>query len=216
MLKWNRGVKPPSTAQTGRLGAVLFFLGLRPGSVLNDARRGCAPSSALLPVRRALRPSTPGDFLPDEKVTKESPRGGSPLGTPLGGHYHPPSNASVAPPRKGCHPMQLNFPEDAADSLPPQPIPLGQKAGGSKGARPPSPEVQEPGGSWRIFGDFLFVRKSPGARGGAPASREECRGGHRPPRKVRGSRSVTAAAPAGKRKICIISFVWTYNQKKER
>ena len=30
--------------------------------------------------------------------------------------------------------MQLNFPEDAADSLPPQPIPLGQKAGGSKGA----------------------------------------------------------------------------------
>ena len=140
MLKWNRGVKPPSTAQTGRLGAVLFFLGLRPGSVLNDARRGCAPSSALLPMRRALRPSK-GDgvrlcltLLPDEKVTKESPRGGSPLGTPFGGHYHPPSNASVAPPRKGCHPMQLNFPEDAADSLPPQPIPLGQKAGGSKGA----------------------------------------------------------------------------------
>ena len=91
-------------------------------------------------MRRALRPSK-GDgvrlcltLLPDEKVTKESPRGGSPLGTPLGGHYHPPSNASVAPPRKGCHPMQLNFPEDAADSLPPQPIPLGQKAGGSKGA----------------------------------------------------------------------------------
>ena len=42
----------------------------------------------------------PGDFLPDEKVTKESPRGLPPLGTPLGGHYHPPSNASVAPPRK--------------------------------------------------------------------------------------------------------------------
>ena len=42
----------------------------------------------------------PGDFLPDEKVTKESPRGVPPLGTPLGGHYHPPSNASVAPPRK--------------------------------------------------------------------------------------------------------------------
>ena len=53
---------------------------------------------------------------------------------PLGGIIIPPSNASVAPPRKGCHPMQLNFPEDAADSLPPQPIPLGQKAGGSKGA----------------------------------------------------------------------------------
>ena len=30
-------------------------------------------------------PHAPGDFLPDEKVTKESPRGVSPLGTPLGG-----------------------------------------------------------------------------------------------------------------------------------
>ena len=31
-------------------------------------------------------PHAPGDFLPDEKVTKESPRGGTPpLGTPLGG-----------------------------------------------------------------------------------------------------------------------------------
>ena len=46
----------------------------------------------------------------------------------------------------------------------PQPIPLGQKAGGSKGATPPSPEVQEPGGSWRIFrsiyaATFLYARK---------------------------------------------------------
>ena len=39
-------------------------------------------------------------------------------------------------------------PEDAADPVPPPPIPLGHRAGGSKGARPPSPEVQEPGGSW--------------------------------------------------------------------
>ena len=53
------------------------------------------------PTRRrsALHPS---DFLPDEKVTKESPRGVSPLGTPLGGHYHPPSGFA-APPRKGCN-----------------------------------------------------------------------------------------------------------------
>ena len=51
----------------------------------------------------------------------------------------------------------------------PQPIPLGQKARGSKGARPPSPEVKTSSKSrtrrsWRIFGDFLFVRKSPGCR----------------------------------------------------
>ena len=39
-------------------------------------------------------------------------------------------------------------PEDAADPVPPQPIPLGQKAGESKGVRPLVPEVQEPGGSW--------------------------------------------------------------------
>ena len=50
-------------------------------------------------------------------------------------------------------------PEDAADPVPPPPIPLGHKAGGSKGARPPSPEVQEPGGSWRIFAYFLYARK---------------------------------------------------------
>ena len=68
------------------------------------------------------------------KSPKNLPEGVPLWVLPLGGHYHPPSNASVAPPRKGCHPMQLNFPEDAADSLPPQPIPLGQKAGGSKGA----------------------------------------------------------------------------------
>ena len=104
----------------GRLGAVLFFLGLRPGSVLNDARRGCAPSSALLPMRRALRPSK-GDgvrlcltLLPDEKVTKESPRGVPPLSTPLGGHYHPPSNASVAPPERGATPGSTQKPNPPA------------------------------------------------------------------------------------------------------
>ena len=82
-------------------------MGLRPGSVLNDARRGCAPSSALLPVRRALRPSK-GDgvrlcltLLPDEKVTKESPRGVSPLGTPLGGRFAPPAAHRAATPSKG-------------------------------------------------------------------------------------------------------------------
>ena len=45
-------------------------------------------------------------------------------------------------------PLCRAAPEDAADPVPPPPIPLGQGAGGSKGARPPSPEVQEPGGSW--------------------------------------------------------------------
>ena len=42
----------------------------------------------------------PGDFLPDEKVTKESPRGDTPLGTPLGGRFAPPA-AQLLPPQKG-------------------------------------------------------------------------------------------------------------------
>ena len=45
-------------------------------------------------------------------------------------------------------PLCRAAPEDAADPVPPPPIPLGQGAGGSKGARPPSPGVQGPGGPW--------------------------------------------------------------------
>ena len=41
------------------------------------------------------------------------------------------------------------------------------------------PEVQEPGGSWRIFGDFLFARKSPGCR--AERLHQGGRGGAKPP-----------------------------------
>ena len=112
-------------------------------------------------------PRAPGDFLPDEKVTKESPRGVSPLGTPLGGHYHPPSSAARCSPQKDS-PRGVGGELVVCASLRargcrgpfyPQPIPLGQRAGGSKGARPPSLEVQEPGGSWRIFAYFLYARK---------------------------------------------------------
>ena len=66
-----------------------------------DMRGGKAPSA--LPYAGALRPSTPGDFLPDEKVTKESPRGDTPLGTPLGGRFAPP--AVPATPSIGFHPL---------------------------------------------------------------------------------------------------------------
>ena len=55
-------------------------------------------------------------------------------------------------------------PEDAADPVPTPPIPLGQKAGESKGVLPLVLEVRsspnsKPGGSWRIFAYFLYVRK---------------------------------------------------------
>ena len=56
------------------------------------------------PTRKALRPSTPGDFRFTTKVTK-GVSGGTPL-NPLGGHYHPPSSASAAPPQKDS-PIEL-------------------------------------------------------------------------------------------------------------
>src|SRR5699024_11207026 len=99
---------------------------------------------------------TLGDFLPDEKVTKESPRGVSPLGTPLGGHYHPPSSAARCSPQKDS-PRGVGGELVVCASLRargcrrpfyPQPIPLAQGAGECKGLRPLVLEVREPGGSW--------------------------------------------------------------------
>ena len=71
------------------------------GSTAPEASR----QTWLLPSEgRALRPSTPGDFLPDEKVTKESPRGGHPLWVlPLGGIIIPPT-ASPFPPERAATP----------------------------------------------------------------------------------------------------------------
>ena len=54
---------------------------------------------------------------------------------------------------------QIPYPRGCREPFYPQPIPLGQKARGSKGARPPSPGVQGPGGPWRIFAYFLYARK---------------------------------------------------------
>ena len=59
---------------------------------------------------------------------------------------------------------QVPCPRGCRGPFYPQPIPLGQKAGESKGVLPLVPEVQEPGGSWRIFrsiyaATFLYARK---------------------------------------------------------
>ena len=71
--------KFPASLQGAPAGP--FARGLRPLCAPN-ARRGCAPSSALLPMGRALRPSTPGDFPVAGKVTKGAPRA-APFGIPL-------------------------------------------------------------------------------------------------------------------------------------
>ena len=104
---------------------------------------------------------TPGDFLPDEKVTKESPRGGHPLWVlPLGGYYHPPNGNAAK--RRSRSPQkdspieqevrrQFNLPsapEDAGSLFYSQPIPLGQEPGESKGVLPLVPGGQGPGGPW--------------------------------------------------------------------
>ena len=56
-------------------------------------------------------------------------------------------------------PLCRAAPEDAANSVPPPPIPLGQKSGESKGVLPLVLGVQGPGGPWRIFAYFLYARK---------------------------------------------------------
>ena len=56
-------------------------------------------------------------------------------------------------------PLCRTAPEDAADSVPPSTNTARAEGGGSKGARPPSPGVQGPGGPWRIFAYFLYARK---------------------------------------------------------
>ncbi len=53
----------------------------------------------------------------------------------------------------------VGLPRGCREPFYPQPIPLGHRAGGSKGATPPSPGVQGPGGPWRIFAYFLYARK---------------------------------------------------------
>ena len=64
-------------------------------------RGGAAPRPLHSSPWRGFQPRAPGDFLPDEKVTKESPRGVSPLGTPLGGRFAPPAAHRAATPSKG-------------------------------------------------------------------------------------------------------------------
>ncbi len=59
-------------------------------------------------------PPTPGDFLPDEKVTKESPRGGHPLWVlPLGGIIIPPAARRCAalplPPERSATPGSTQY-----------------------------------------------------------------------------------------------------------
>ena len=56
-------------------------------------------------------------------------------------------------------PLCRAAPENAADPVPTPPILLGQKAGESKGVLPLVLGVQGPGGPWRIFAYFLYVRK---------------------------------------------------------
>ena len=72
-----------------------------------DMRGGCRPLCT--PHEGALRPSTPAYFHFTMKVGKGVP-GALPL-DPVGGHYHPPSDALRRSPQKGyAAPTQMELP----------------------------------------------------------------------------------------------------------
>ena len=146
-------------------------------------------------------PPTPGDFLPDEKVTKESPRGGHPLWVlPLGGIIIPPAARRAAPPRKGCNSGQhASHKATAAPRIDSRECDsrcsLGRKKDrfahqlkvanrfifvaealsrgcGNRRGSEASPLGDSKGHSpWRAFGDFPRDGKVTRVQGGAPASR---------------------------------------------
>ena len=121
------------------------------------------------PTNAGAPPRAPGSFRFTTKGTKGVP-GALPL-DPAGGLLSSPQQLRCSPQKDSPKGREVrrelvlpSAPEDAADFFPPQPIPLGQKLGESKGGLPLVPEVQEPGGSWRIFrsiyaATFLYARK---------------------------------------------------------
>ena len=69
-------------------------------------RGGAAPRPLHSSPWRGFQPRAPGDFLPDEKVTKESPRGAPLWVLPLGGIIIPPAARAcmrlLLPPERVC------------------------------------------------------------------------------------------------------------------
>ena len=97
-LKVFAGTGVPAPTDARRANALLCAppkWGLRPHDPYGEGAPPLHPrgilqgrKSLLLQCRRSAL--HPGDFLPDEKVTKESPRGGPPLGTPPRGTLRSP------------------------------------------------------------------------------------------------------------------------------
>ena len=134
------------------------------GTRVTFPTRGKSPKA-----RQGLRPlESPGAWLPPFSRSLTH-RAGLPSATNLGrfatlslwanrSYFSPQAAPGVTLPTVNPWLGRI-APEDAAGSILPQPIPLGHRAGGSKGATPPSPGVQGPGGPWRIFAYFLYARK---------------------------------------------------------
>ena len=147
---------------------------------------------------RALRPSTPGDFLPDEKVTKESPRGGYPLwALPPGGLLSSPQQRKRCSPQKRAPTCTAKIPRGCHKLFTPATNTARAESRGIKGGYAPfagGPGTRRflvslcllsshkkvgrvQGGAPASGGRDYRPAKAPGARGGAPAG--GCRG-HRP------------------------------------
>ena len=81
------------------------FWALRPAP-WEDFVKLAAPT----PPDAGAPPRAPGDFLPDEKVTKESPRGETPLGTPPKGDASLPLRQAATPSMGVLPPTQMDLP----------------------------------------------------------------------------------------------------------
>ena len=81
-------------------------------------RGGAAPRPLHSSPWRCFQPRAPGDFLPDEKVTKESPRGAPLWVLPLGGIIIPPAARAcmrlLLPPERGETPGSMQKPNPPA------------------------------------------------------------------------------------------------------
>ena len=181
----------PTGRITGRLsgtGSIPVFRDFAPSPFLRGAKPLCAPCvGAQLPHPLSGGRSAPPPrvtFSPMRKSPKESPRGGRPLWVlPLGGIFIPPAAASAAPPRKGCHHVQLKYLRGCRNPYTPTTNTARVESGGIQGGPPPC--AGGPGTRrFLAYLCLLSLREKVG-RGAGRSARPRGLWGQSPPRSSR-------------------------------